>query len=105
MYQERKDIIRYALDFNVSDINTYSGYKGDLIVKITIKDRDALVAIRKYAFSLGIKEVVIKQNKDLLLYEIYCVTNDEAVYHIKKGDVDTSFNPPSKADWDIWASE
>jgi len=111
MYQERKDIIRYSLDFNVSDINTYSGYRGDLVVKITTKEKDAVVAIRKYALSLGIKEVVIKQNKDLLLYEIYCITLDEAVYHIKTGDIldenhaKHSAKHPAKHTLDILVSE
>lgn len=83
MQEERKRIIRYALDFNIVDIHTYSGYKGDLILRITTKDRDTAVSIQQFALSLGLKEVVIKQNHDIKLYEIYCVSLDEALYNIK----------------------
>ena len=83
MQAERNKIIRYALDFYIEDINTYSGYKGDLIVKITTKDKGAVIAIRKYALSLGVEEIVIKHNPNLVLYEIYCVTVSTDIYHIK----------------------
>lgn len=84
MQEERKNIIRYALDYNIIDVHTYPGYKGDLVVRITVKDKNDVLAIRRYALSLGIKEVVIKENKDVVQYEIYCVTEDEGAYHIKE---------------------
>lgn len=83
MQEERKKIVRFSLDYSIVDIHTYSGYKGDLIVRITTKEKEAVIAIRRYALSLGIKEVVIKENKDLQQYEIYCITEDEGAYHIK----------------------
>lgn len=87
MQEERKKIIQYALDYSIIDINTYPGYKGDLVVRITVKDKDAMLAIRKHALSIGIKEVVIKDNKDVVQYEIYCITEDEGAYHIKEEKV------------------
>lgn len=83
MQEERKKIIQFALDYNIVDIHTYSGYKGDLVIRITIKDKDGVIAIRKFALSLGIKEVVIKEKKDLDQYELYCITEDHDAYHIK----------------------
>lgn len=88
MKAERKQIIQFALEQNIDDINTYSGYKGDLIVKISSKDKNAVIEIRKYALSLGVKEVVIKQNPHLLTFEIYCVTHDENVYQLKVNEDD-----------------
>lgn len=87
MQEERKKIIRFALDFNIIDIHSYPGYKGDLVVRITVKDKEAVIAIRRYALELGIKEVVIKENKDVLQYEVYCITEDLGAYHIKDNDV------------------
>lgn len=87
MQEERKKIIRYALNFNILDVATYSGYKGDLIVKITTKERDSAIAIRKFALDLDIKEVVIKQNMDMRSFEIFCVTPDVEVYHLKTDDL------------------
>lgn len=95
MQVERNKIIRYALDFNIEDVNTYSGYKGDLIVKITTKDKDVVIAIRKYAISLGVEDVVVKHNPNLVLYELYCVTANEAVYHIKIEDLMHDINSKS----------
>ncbi len=84
MIQERRDIIRYALDCNILDINTYGGYKGDLIVKITTSDKknDVKDKIKSYAKRLGM-DVVIKDNKNILIYEIYCISEDEDLYSLK----------------------
>lgn len=87
MQAERKKIIQYALDFDIENINTYSGYKGDLIVKITTKDMHAVTAIRRYAHDLDIKEVVIKQNHHLMEFEIFCVTPDKEVYRLKREEI------------------
>ena len=87
MQAERKQIIRYALDTEIENINTYSGYKGDLIVKITTKDMHSVVAIRKFAMDLNIKEVVVKQNPHLLEFEIFCITPDKEVYKLKTDDL------------------
>ncbi|MCK9373645.1 MAG: hypothetical protein M0P91_10630 [Sulfuricurvum sp.] len=82
MQLEQKKILQFALELDIKDVYTYSGYKGDLVVKITAKEKDVIVAIRKFALSLGIKEVVIKQNHNLVEYEIYCITQDD-VYQLK----------------------
>jgi len=87
MQEERKKIIRFALDYSIVDVHSYAGYKGDLVVRITVKDKDAVIAIRRFALDLGIKEVVIKENKNLSQYELYCVTEDEGAYHIKVQDI------------------
>lgn len=87
MQEERKKIIRFALDYNIVDIHSYQGYKGDLVVCITVKDKEGVLAIRRYALDLGIKEVVIKENKNVAQYELYCVTEDEGAYHIKAEDL------------------
>lgn len=83
MQDAQKSIIRYVLDYDIFSINTYAGYKGDLIVKIISSHRDDVIKIRKFALSLGIKEVVIKEKIDTRQYEIYCVTADEGVYTLR----------------------
>lgn len=76
MQEERKKILQYALNYDIKDVHTYSGYKGDLMVKIIAKEEKVVTAIREYALSLEIKEVVVKHNVD---YELYCVTAEEWV--------------------------
>ncbi|MBN2871098.1 MAG: hypothetical protein JXK04_09120 [Campylobacterales bacterium] len=91
MQTERKKILQYALDHEIGDVHTYSGYRGDLIVKITTKQKASVLAIREFALSLGVKEVIVKQNT-VEGYEIYCVTPDENVYGLKAGDGDDTVN-------------
>jgi hypothetical protein len=83
MQDIQKDIIRHVLDFDISNINTYSGYKGDLILKVSTKNKNDVVEIRKYALDLGIKEVVIKEKLDTQQYEIFCITVDDDVYTLR----------------------
>lgn len=101
MQDERKKIVQFALDLEIEELRVYPGYKGDLIVKITTKHKEALMQIRKFALSLEILEVVIKQNIDLALYEVYCVTEDDDIYHIQSNnrlkDVD-DFHPDN-SEW------
>lgn len=102
MQEERKKIIRYAMDFDVENINTYAGYKGDLIVKITTKDIHAVAAIHKFANSLDLKEVVVKQNLDILEYEIFCVTPDKEVYHLKSEEIIDEVHTKHPLKQDVW---
>ncbi|MCX6062504.1 MAG: hypothetical protein NT103_09680 [Campylobacterales bacterium] len=84
MIQEiQKQVIRFALDFQIDSINTYSGYKGDLIVKILTRNKNDVLEIRKHALFLEIKEVVIKEKLDTAQYEIYCVIKDDSIYHLR----------------------
>jgi hypothetical protein len=102
MHPERKKLIQYALDFDIENINTYSGYKGDLIVKITTKEKEAVLAIRKFAFSIGIKDVVIKQNPNIEQFEIYCITSDENVYDLKIKELLEELHSEHSSN-DVWA--
>lgn len=84
MLQEiQKQIIRFALDSEIDSINTYSGYKGDLIVKILTKNKNDVLEIRKYARSIDVKEVVIKEKLDTKQFEIYCVIEDHNMYNLR----------------------
>jgi 5-formaminoimidazole-4-carboxamide-1-beta-D-ribofuranosyl 5'-monophosphate synthetase len=101
MQAERKKLIRYALDFDIENINTFAGYRGDLIVKITTKDIHTVAEIQKFANSLDLKEIAIKENSSVKVYEIFCVTPDAEVYHTKTEEVlnDIHAEHPVK---DIW---
>jgi hypothetical protein len=96
----RKQIIRFALDYEIEEINTYAGYKGDLVVKIVSKDIDAIAEIQKYANTLDILDVVVKHNPHLMIYEIFCVTKDKEVYHVK----DAKFEHDKHPKKDVWGS-
>jgi len=78
----RKQMIRFALDFPIRDIRTYSGYKGDLLVEITTGDDDILPKLKAHAESLGM-EVVIKERYDTRIHEVFCIVPDENIYRLK----------------------
>jgi hypothetical protein len=82
MSDVRKSMIRYALDFPIRDIRTYSGYKGDLLVEITTGDDEILPKLKAQAESLGM-ETVVKENYDTRIHQIYCIVPDEDIYSLK----------------------
>lgn len=100
MQAERKKILLYALDYDIKDVQTYSGYKGDLVLKITTSDKNAMLAIRKFALGLGILEVVVKHIPPNTEYEIYCVTPEENVYRIK---IDEDDEKKKERHNDVWS--
>ena len=101
MQEKRKQIICFAVNLDIEELHAYAGYKGDLIIKITTKHKEVLAKIRKYALSLEIVDVVMKQNVGLALYEIYCVTEDDDIYHIQAEDLleDIRDNHPDIDEW------
>ena len=81
MSDERKEIIRQALEFNIVDIRSYTGYKGDMLVEITTMEPNAAQAIKQAAEALEF-EIVIQ--KDIIsLYKIFCVSPSSNVYDLK----------------------
>jgi uncharacterized protein YegJ (DUF2314 family) len=79
----QKNIIRFALDLEIDSVNTYAGYKGDLIVKIITKNKNDVLEIRKHAYAVEAKEVVIKEKLDTKQFEIYCVIEDHGMYNLR----------------------
>lgn len=79
----QRGIIHFAIDLDIDSVNTYGGYKGDLIVKVLTKSKEKVLDIRKYSLSLGAKEVVIKERLDTAQYEIFCVTADDGIYTLR----------------------
>ncbi|MDP2850230.1 MAG: hypothetical protein Q8O20_04075 [Sulfuricurvum sp.] len=98
MQGTRKKIIRFALDYDIEDINTYAGYKGDLVVKIVSKDIDTIAEIQRYANESDILDVVVKHNPHLMVYELFCVTEDKEAYHLK----DEKFQHKEHSKHDVW---
>lgn len=79
MSQVRKDIIKFALGFEIKDIRTYAGYKGDLLVEIMATDPKVIQTIKEWAENLGM-ETALKENRMTMIYELFCITPDEEVY-------------------------
>lgn len=76
MKEDRKSMIRFALDFEIKDIRSYSGYKGDLLIEITTFSPLVVERLKMHAISLGM-ETVVKHNVDMGLFQLYCITPDD----------------------------
>jgi len=81
MEDERKEIIRRALEFDIIDIRSYGGYKGDLLVEITTMDPIVAKSIENIAKILGM-ESVTKQDV-LSVFQIFCITPSSEGYDFK----------------------
>ena len=81
MNDERKEIIRQALKFDIIDIRTYTGYKGGLLVEITTIDPDVIRSLKKIAESLGMETVI--QKDIVMIYKIFCITPSSNAYDLK----------------------
>ncbi len=81
MSDERKELIRRALEFDIIDIRSYGGYKGDLLVEITTMDSTVAKSIESIAKILNM-EVVIQEDI-LSIFKIFCITPSSEGYDLK----------------------
>jgi len=81
MSDERKEIIRQALEFDIVDIRSYTGYKGDMLVEITTMNLDVSLSLKKIAESLGLE--VVMQQDIISLYKIFCISLSSNTYDLK----------------------
>ena len=82
MDNDRKEIIRRALDFDIIDIRSFTGYKGDPLVEITTLDYGVVQALQKSAEELGF-DTVIQKNK-IEVYQLFCITPATDIYDLKE---------------------
>jgi hypothetical protein len=82
MFPLHRKIIQNFITDDIKDINTYGGYKGAYILKITTRNMVLAEKIASYCESLD-GEAVIKENKNLLNFEVYCIAEDTSMYTLK----------------------
>jgi hypothetical protein len=85
MFELHRNIIQTFITEDIKDICTYGGYKGAYILKITTKRLALAEKIARYCESLG-GEAVLKENYNLVNFEVYCVAEDPSVYNLKSTD-------------------
>ena len=82
MFHKHTQILDTFLKTDIRDVCTYGGYKGDYILKITTKHTSLANAIIDFCENIGV-ECVLKENKNVLVYELYCIVEDTDVYKLK----------------------
>ncbi len=84
MSDERKAFIKEALKYDIIDIRTYAGYKGDLITEVTTMDAAVVPQLKAFAED---REMDLVYHKDVLsIYKIYAISPVENVYELKEDD-------------------
>lgn len=73
MSDEQKEIIRKALEFDIIDIRTFRGYRGDFLVQITTMQPNVAKSLKEAAESLGMGTAI--QKNVLSIYKIFCITH------------------------------
>lgn len=81
MDEKRKEMIRKGLEFEIVDVRSYAGYKGDMLIAFITLKEDTMQSLKNIAESLGM-EVVVKRDP-LLHYQIYCITPGDHIYDLK----------------------
>lgn len=82
MFEIHRKIIQNFIAEDIKDISTYGGYKGAHILKITTKQMVLAEKIALYCESIG-SEAVVKENKNLINFEVYCIAEDRSMYTLK----------------------
>jgi len=81
MSDMRKKMIKHALEYDIIDIRSYRGYKGDLLIEVTTMEEDVAKALQKIAEIIGFE---VSVNKNVLsIYEIYLICPSESAYELK----------------------
>lgn len=83
MFDLHRKIIQTFITEDIKDISTYGGYKGAHILKITTRHMVLAEKIAQYSESIG-AESIVKENKNLLNFEVYCVAEDISMYTLKQ---------------------
>ncbi|MDX1294911.1 MAG: hypothetical protein R3302_01505 [Sulfurimonadaceae bacterium] len=85
MTQEHRDIIRRFLDDPIHELSIYSGYNGGIVLKISTIDLELVRKIQDYCDTVDV-ECNVKHNRNLAVYEVYCVVPDNDIYSLKNGN-------------------
>ncbi|AKF25773.1 hypothetical protein YH65_10530 [Sulfurovum lithotrophicum] len=81
MDEDRKEMIRRALDFDIMDVRTYRGYKGDLLLEIITMHPEEIESLKKIAEKLGFETVTKKDIIDE--YKLFCISPATDIYELK----------------------
>ena len=81
MDEKRREMIRKALEFDIVDVRSYVGYRGDMLVEFTTLMEDTVMSLKKAAEALEM-EVAVRRDP-LLVYQVYCITPADDIYELK----------------------
>ena len=84
--RELKSIIKYAIELDIEYIETFLGYEGDNVLKVTTKSENAINLIKKFIENLGLayKSEYDKSGHHSGSFIIYVGVEDPSVFKLKR---------------------
>lgn len=84
--KELKNIIKYAIELDIDQIETFLGYEGDNVLKITTKNESVVKLLETYIknFSLAYKTEYDKSGKFTGSFVIYVGVEDDSIFKLKR---------------------
>ena len=88
LLQEMKGIIKYAIELDIDHLETFLGYEGDKVLKITASNVKSTEFLRKYLDNMGLeykfepKFETSAKNKEKFL--IFVGVEDPSMIRLKK---------------------
>ena len=55
LLEEIKNVIKYVIELDIDYLETFLGYEGDKVIKVTTKTKDTVELIKSYLDNLGLK--------------------------------------------------
>jgi len=85
MKKEARDLIKAVIDLDINEISLFTGYRGDLMLRVTSVNSEVIKAIHRICTQRSIT-AEIKYNNSRYAHEIYCSFEQEDIYRIKRHD-------------------
>ena len=81
-----KNVIKYVIELDIDYLETFLGYEGDRVLKITTKSKVALNLIKKYLdnMDLDYKSEYMMSARHDSNYNIFVGVEDPSVFKLKK---------------------
>ncbi|MCD6172159.1 MAG: hypothetical protein J7J96_00030 [Sulfurimonas sp.] len=81
-----KDVISYSMELDINYLEIFMGYKGDKVLKITSKSRDAIDKIEAYLNKLDLefKSEFDVSGKHDSSFNLYVGVEDSSVFQLKR---------------------
>ena len=81
-----KEVIKYTIDLDIDYLEIFMGYKGDKVLKITSKSRDAVDHIEKYLDKKGLeyKSEFDVSGKHDASFNLFVGVEDSSIFQLKR---------------------
>ncbi len=84
--RELKDIIKYAIELDINFIETFQGYEGDSVLKVTTKSDNTVKLLENFIKNLGLicKTEFDKSGRHTGSFVIYVGFEDHSIFKLKR---------------------